>query len=197
MVWGVAPYVLAHRPRARARWWVARADEGRVVLALDETSATPVAQGVCGVAAPLSLPDEFLAYLSGRGLTPRSVTLNRLMHLARAFAYQRAHGQKHPRRHGAESMSVLDRRQLPLYYAAMDLEGGVEVDVPHFLRGLELPDAKLSGALPGAVEKRAAILAGLRRRCGIVVDGAQRDLAIASFHALRAVVALAAAASRP
>jgi len=213
---GLAPWLPRHRPRARARWWVARgALEGpRVVLTALESlaDAEPVPQGRTGLAAPCSLPVAFLEALGVETTTRASslaslarLTAPRLCAEARRFAKARPRGQRHPRRTESESACALDRTRLPLFLAAVPLLRRhdvfpwaaperepclVEVDVAAWCAASGLPATGLAGDDAGAIGRRAAIADAL------AVDLADaRDLAVASLPALRAVVALAAAAA--
>lgn len=184
LVTGLAPYLPPHRPRAAPRWWVAQGDG---TLTLHEQADLPEPRGNIGLAAPCSLPDEFLEFL---GTSPAALTTNRLLARAREFAASRERGKKHPRRTDTESLSALDRRRLPLFHAAFPLLhlNPVELDPAVFLSELGLPTTGLSGTLPQAIDRRMRILDSL----GIEV--VERDYAIASHHALFAVLAALAAA---
>ncbi|MHC4957464.1 MAG: hypothetical protein ACYTGN_03745 [Planctomycetota bacterium] len=184
---GLAPYLPPNRPRAQPRWWVACGNP----VVLEECAAPPetiCVDGPCGLAAPTSLPAEFLDYLEAAKLRPDKLTANRLCAHARTFAARRQRGERHPRRSDTESLSALDRRRLPLFHAALPLleRKPLEVDVPAYLKEHELPHTGLRGPLPDAVRKRRDIVRALRLE---IVD---RDVAIASYDALRALVAFAA-----
>ncbi len=186
---GLAPYLPHHRPRAAPRWWIARADAGGTITSLDEQESLPAVDGRAGIAAPCSLPPEFLEHL---GRPPAAMTAERLCREARVFAASRTRGQRHPLRHPGESRSSLDRRQLILHHAALPLiEVATEVDVHAWLRSRELPHAGLSGNLPAAIDARASILDALS-----VVDPRVRDRALANVDALRAVVCIRAMRER-
>ena len=202
-VQGLAPYLPPSRPRANARWWAAGGDlKGKrlVVARLEERAAAPEVQAACGLAAPCSLPRAFVEFLDGR----RPALAD-----ARRFASRRPHGRKHPLRSDHESMSALDARRLVLHLAARPLLAEIptlpwaeakppflfEVDPPAFLHALELPCARLAGARPEAVARRARILDALYEGVlGFAVELKLRDYAIASHHALAAVLGAAAAA---
>ena len=183
LVTGLAPYVPPHRPRAAPRGWVAQGD-GK--LTLREQAELPEPSGHIGLAAPCSLPDEFIEYLDK---TPAAYTTNRLLAHAREFSKKRERGKKHPRRDG-ESMSALDRRRLPLFHAAFPLLhlNPIELDPAAFLNELGLPTTGLSGHLPEAIDRRAQILDALD------IEVVERNYVIASHHALFAVLAAVAAA---
>ena len=141
---GLAPYVPQHRPRAVARWWVACGNP----VVVDESAEPPGAiDGPFGLAAPTSLPVEFLAYLDRCGVDPAEITANRLFAHARTFASQRERGKRHPLRRDDESLSALDRRRLPLYHASLPLlaHDPIEVDVPAYLEAHEMPHTGLRG----------------------------------------------------
>ncbi len=215
---GLAPFLPDHRPRGVPRWWVARASRGLgTTLRIDELAerAEPDdVSGVCGLAAPCSLPSAFLEHL---GLDPEKRkrvlgaldkrTPNRLLSEARAFASRRRRGTKHPPRAPHESLSVLDRRRLPLLCAALPLLRRTstapwcsleppflfEVDVAAFLRALKL--ARRPGAAPDAVRGRVEALGALEQgAAGFPVEIRDRELAVASAGALDAVAACVAAA---
>jgi hypothetical protein len=202
-VLGLAPYLSSARPRDPARWWSAAGPlEGdRLVASLAESDAPPEIVGTCGLAAPCSLPAPFLDFLGVRRSLDALGPPDRLFRRAREFAAAAPRGQKHPLRFAHESLPALDRRRLPLFLAAVPLLRGdaarflVEVDVPATLRAAGLPHAQLGGAIPAAVDRRARVLAGLADGVlGLKVEAAQRDYAVASFHALAALVACAMAA---
>ena len=184
LVTGLAPYLPPHRPRAAPRWWVAQGD-GK--LTLHEQAELPEPRGNIGLAAPCSLPDEFLEFL---GTSPAALTTSRLLARAREFAARRQRGKKHPRRNDTESLSVLDRRRLPLFHAAFPLLHlhPLEVDAPAFLKELGLPATGLRGDLPEAIDRRVQVLDSLE------VEVVERNYAIASHHALFAVLAAVAGA---
>jgi hypothetical protein len=129
------------------------------------------------------------------------VPLDRLLKGARIFAAAATRGRRHPLRFPLESLPALDRRRLPLFFAALPLLKSneaariFEVDVPAVLRARGLPHAGLAGSRPAAVVHRARILAALDEGAlGFPVAVAARDLAVASLPALKAVVAAAMAA---
>jgi hypothetical protein len=188
MAWiGLAPYLPAHRPRAVARWWVAC---GYPII-LDECTEPPGAiNGPFGLAAPISLPQEFMAYLDRLEVSPHDVTANRLFAHARKFARQRERGKRHPKRFAEETLSALDRRRLPLYHASLPLlaHNPIEVDVTAYLQQFDLPHTGLGGATPDAIRRRREVVRGLKLE---IID---EDLVIASYDALRALVAFAAVA---
>lgn len=191
LVRGLAPFIPPDRPRAPAVWWCAQGsfDDGRLVVErLEEKSGPFAATAPCGIAAPLSLPDEFVAW-AGEELSGWS--RSRLFAAARKFAARRTHGSKHPLRDG-ESHSVLDRRRLALYHAALDVprESLIEVDIARLLRERDLASTDLSGASARSIARRAAILRELE------ITVAERDYAVASWPALAAVLACYAAAVR-
>ena len=186
---GLAPYLPHHRPRAAPRWWVARTNTEGTLSSLEEQEALPEIDGPAGIAAPCSLPPEFLEHL---GRSPAAMTAERLCREARTFAASRTRGQRHPLRHPGESRSALDRRQLILHHAALPLIGVVtEIDVPAWLRSRELPHTGLAGDLPAAIDARASILDALP-----VVGPILRDRALANFDALRALVCVFAMRDR-
>ena len=197
---GFAPYVPPHRPRALPRWWIARSDgTAPLLVALEESETLPAPEGTCGLAAPTSLPQPFLDYLAAIHNPLAGLKLNRLLALAREFAMKQQRGRRHPARHDTESLSALDRRQLPLFFAAQPLLHihPIEVDVPAVLRAHDLPNAKLRGCAPRAVDHRARILDALKEGAlGSPLKVRNRDYAIASHDALRAVVALAVGANQ-
>jgi hypothetical protein len=215
---GLAPYLPPHRPFSEARWWRAtgRAHGASVVLEeLAEDRTLPVVRGLCGLAAPCSLPAAFLASLDAGAARGEALgalagwTTARLLQKARAFASRGTRGRKHPRRADAESHSALDRRRLALFHAALPLLRTVrvapwdaleppclfEVDAPALLRALDLPHAQLSGETAMAIVKRASILDALQGgAAGLRLESVTRDCAVAALPALRAVLALFAAA---
>ncbi len=194
LVTGLAPYLPPHRPRAAPRWWVARGDGTPLQLTLHEQAELPEPHGNLGLAAPCALPDEFLEFLN---TSPAALTTHRLLARAREFAAQRERGKKHPPRSEDESSSALDRRRLPLFHAAFPLLhlNPIELDPPAFLRKLDLPSTGLAGDRPDAVDRRTRILSALPAGVlGFAVEVHERDYAIASHHALFAVLAAANAA---
>ena len=202
-VQGLAPYLPPSRPRADARWWAAHGtlkDNRLLVARLEEGPAAPGVRAACGLAAPCSLPRAFMEFLDGR----RPALAD-----ARRFASGRPHGKKHPLRSDHESMSALDARRLALHLAARPLLAETptlpwaeakppflfEVDPPAFLHALALPCAQLAGARPDAIARRARILDALYEGVlGFAVELKLRDYAIASHHALAAILGAAAAA---
>ena len=109
MFHGLAPYLPT--PRADARWWWASGavvDQRLVVEILDEGVMPPQFEGSCGVAAPLSLPGEFLDSLLR---DPATMTPRALSQAARSFAGLRKPGAKYPLRPG-ETRSALERDRL-------------------------------------------------------------------------------------
>jgi len=201
---GLAPYLPPARPRAPARWWSAAAPLEQGCLRLErlaEGEAPPPVTAPCGLAAPCSLPAPFLAFLGARRSLDVSGPPDRLFRRAREFAAAAPHGTKHPLRVPHESLPTLDRRRLPLFLAALPLLRGdaarllLEVDAAATLRALGLPHARLGGASPAAVDRRASILRALAEGAlGFRVEAPQRDYAVASFPALVAVLACAMAA---
>ena len=215
---GLAPFLPDHRPRGVPRWWVARAPRGLgTTVRIDELAerAEPDdVAGVCGLAAPCSLPSEFLEHLGIDAAERKSAlgalskrTTNRLMSEARGFASRRRRGTKHPARAPDESLSALDRRRLPLLCAALPLLRRTptapwcsqeppflfEVDVAAFLGALKLP--RRPGGTPDAVRARVETLTALEQgAAGFPVEIRERELAVASAGALDAVVACVAAA---
>jgi len=182
-VQGLSPHVPAGRPAAPAVWWCAEGsfEGGRLRIdRLEERDAPPaVTAPRCGVAAPLCLPEEFLAFAGGDVST---WTRRRLLAAARRFAARRPPGRRHPLREG-ESESALARDRLARFHAALPLrERLVEVDVPALLRDLDLPATGLSGSSARAIARRAVILRELP------VDVAERDYAVACLPALEAVL---------
>jgi hypothetical protein len=186
------------------------------ITSLREGDAPSEPEGVCGLAAPCSLPAAFLEHLALKESRERTLaaleahTPNHLFSLARSFASRRTHGKKHPLRAPQESLSSLDRRRLPLFCAAIPLLKGhpilpwsqerssflFEVDPPAFLGALDLPSVHLSGEAPGAIERRVRILGALREGAAGLprTDVVARDFAVASYAALCAVIATIAAA---
>jgi len=70
-----------------------------------------------------------------------------------------------------------------------------EVDTCSLLTRLELPARNLAGARQDAVQRRVRILQALQEGVlGFAVDLRERDFAVASRHALDAVLAVAMAA---
>ena len=204
---GLAPYLPRHRPRAAARWWIARAalrGERIEIASLEEQEGLPVVDALAGLAAPCTLPRAFLAHLDR---LPAECTAERLCRETRLFAATRNRGDRHPPRHPQESLSALDRRRLPLHHAALPLLAQlplipfaatpqaapalVEVDVPALLRSRDLPHRALTGDLPAAVDARARVLKGLD---ALVLDDLAHDRAVANHDALRAIVSVFAAA---
>ncbi|MHC4451549.1 MAG: hypothetical protein ACYS0E_15675 [Planctomycetota bacterium] len=191
LVQGLAPFVPPNRPRAAAVWWCAQGtlENGRLLVErLEETNEPAPVTAPCGIAAPLSLPDEFVAW-AGEELAGWS--RGRLFAAARTFAARRTRGSKHPLRDG-ETHSVLDRRRLALYHAAIRVprESLIEVDIASLLRKHDLPSTDLSGASARSIARRSAILRELE------ITLAERDYAVASWPALAAVLACYAAAVR-
>lgn len=208
LVQGFAPYLAAHRPLAPARWWSA---EGRlrhgafVIESLEEGAAPPPARGACGLAAPCSLPTDFLLRIGVGG--PRADQLaalsavhpRRLMADARAFAASRQRGKRHPLRFPSESLPSLDRRRLALFIAALPILRSstvvpwdparppflVEADPAAFLASLGLEAHGRSGDTPAAISRRIRIVQSLR------CEGSPRDFAVASSAALDALLAAA------
>jgi len=217
---GLAPFLPAHRPRARARWWSAHAPEGLVdgrieITGLQQADAPAPIQGAVGLVAPCSLPDSFVEHLDAGGDRVSQLralsrkTARRLLSDARIFAKSRKRGDRHPRRFDHESVSALDRTRLPLFCAALPLlrEHRVtpwaeakppflcEVDVPAFLEGLALPHSALAGTGSAAVERRVAVLQALEEGvAGPCVRVREQHIAIASVDAWNSVVATAATA---
>jgi hypothetical protein len=207
-VQGLAPFLPPHRPRARARWWVAAGtcDTKRLrIETLGEQDALPRVTALCGLAAPCSLPEAFVDYLGGEA----DLTASRLLARARAFAADAERGRKHPRRDPHESASALERRRLALFHAARPLLAKVpvlpraaatspclfEVDARSLLTRLELPATGLAGESAAATAKRARVLEALREEVlGLAVDVRARDYAVASWPALKAVLAAGMAA---
>ncbi|MEM8884419.1 MAG: hypothetical protein AAGD14_10135 [Planctomycetota bacterium] len=196
LVQGLAPSLPSHRPAAAATWWSAGGSvtDGRLVIDRLEEGRTPI-EAPCGVAAPLSLPDEFVAWLELDEPYRRALarwTPSRLFAAARAFAARREKGHKHPPRDVEESVSALDRRRLARFHAALAIDSPLafEVDVPCFLQARGLPSTGWSGSDMRAIARRATILEGLD------VAVAARDFAIASAAALEAIVCCTAAAHR-
>lgn len=218
VVAGLAPDLPPDQPAGPVRWWTARGRLTRtrlVVAGPGEERETPFSDGVVGLAAPCSLPIAFLEHLGLQGSRQASLdalarrTVRRLLADARAFAARRERGRKHPLRTPAESLPALDRRRLALFHAALPLlrimparpwaperpPCLVEVDVPSVLAALGLPAAGLSGDREEAIARRARVLADLADGAlGFRVAVAHRDFAVASYAALRAVVAAATAA---
>jgi len=194
---GLAPYVPAHRPRATPRWWIARSADSPIAIALEESESLPAPEHPCGIAAPTALPQPFLDYLDAIKKPLAGLKLNRLLALAREFAMKQQRGSRHPARNATESLSALDRRQLPLFFAAQPLlhTHPTEVDVPAVLEAHGLPHTRLSGATTRSIDHRAAILAALEEGAlGTPLQVESRDYAIANHDALRAVIALAVGA---
>jgi hypothetical protein len=204
--------------RAEAEKPADRGEAALAILRIEESAGAPPippGPGLAGLAAPCSLPAPFLAFL---GLPPEREaalaalegrTAARLAADARAFAASRPRGGRHPLRRPGESRSALDRLRLPLFRAALPLlrargtfpwgdapgAGLVEVDVAAFLAGAGIDAAGRNGETPPAVRTRVRILSALSEgAAGIRVDLRDRDPAVASGHALDAVVAAAAAA---
>ena len=185
-VHGIVPHVPAGRPRAPAVWWCAAGvvENGALrIERLEEKDRADSVAAPCGLAAPCSLPAEFLEW-TGEDIS--SWTRGRLLDAARTFAARRQRGKKHPVREG-ESASALDRARLVRFHAALPLlatarDALVEVDVPALLRRHDLPSSGLSGSHAVAIARRATIL----RELDIAV--AERDYAIAAWPALEAVL---------
>jgi len=185
-VHGLVPHIPAARPRAPAVWWCAAGvvEDGALrIERLEERDRAVSVTAPCGIAAPCSLPGEFLEWAGG---DVSSWTRGRLLDAARAFAARRPHGRRHPLREG-DTVSPLDRTRLVRFHAALPLlatarDALVEVDVPALLRRHDLPATGLSGSRARAIARRAAIL----RELDIAV--AERDYAIASWPALEAVL---------
>jgi len=199
------PFLPAHRPRADARFWHACAAfqaDTLVVQSLERTDSPPQPVGPCGLAAPCSLPEAFIAWLQIEGdvlAALHSRTAKRLQAQARTFAREQIRGSRHPARAPEESMSALDRRRLARFYAALPILRSdarvFEVDTQSLLRALDLPHTGLSGDAPDAVARRARVLDALRDGAlGFAVALDARDLAVASRPALEAVVAACMAA---
>lgn len=203
-VLGLAPYLSPSRPRSAPRWWVAHGllePAALVVERLEEHETQPLVASPCGLAAPLSLPQAFLDFLG----IPKSIDIDgrtdRILRRAREFAGAASRGKRQPLRVPHESMPALDRRRLPLFLAALPLLRGearalvFEVDTPAVLRKLGLPHAGLSGARPGAIDRRSRVLAALTDGAlGFPVLVRARDYGVASLPALSALVACAMAA---
>ncbi|MHC4974103.1 MAG: hypothetical protein ACYTG3_17425 [Planctomycetota bacterium] len=200
-VLGLAPFLPAHLPRARPRWWTAKAQATPGQLRIDqlcESPAPPAIDALCGLAAPCSLPQAFADFLGDRLESP---TCARLLAEARAFAKQAPRGEKQPRRDAHETVSALDRTRLPLFHAAAPLlrqwrDLIFEVDPLSLLARLELPAHGLSGTGQDAVRRRVRVLQALQEGVlgGLAVDLRERDYAVASRAALDAVLAAAMAA---
>ena len=196
---GLAPYVPAHRPRATPRWWIARSDDSPIAITLEESASLPAPGHPCGIAAPTTLPQPFLDYLDAIQKPLAGLKLNRLLALAREFAMKQQRGSRHPARSATESLSALDRRQLPLFFAAQPLLHihPTEVDVPAVLKAHDLPHTALGGTTPRSIDHRARILAALEKGAlGTPLEVNNRDYAIANHDALRAVLALAVGAQQ-
>jgi hypothetical protein len=186
------------------------------ITSLTEQDAPTDPEGVCGLTAPCSLPAAFLEHLHLEGPRERTLaaleahTPNHLFSLVRSFASRRTRGSRHPARAPQESLSSLDRRRLPLFCASIPLlrkhptlpwgeapESVLfEVDPPAFLDALDLPSVHLSGEMPGAIERRVRILGAFQEGVAGIPPGdlVARDLAVASYPALCAVIATIAAA---
>jgi len=202
-VQGLAPYLPAHLPRSRPRWWAAAGHAAAECLRIErltEQEERPrVDAPLCGLAAPCSLPRAFREFLGER---KTDATVARMLAEARAFAMQAQRGKRHPRRDAHESVSVLDRTRLPLYCAAAPLvrrdrdQGRIfEVDPCSLLARLELPAQGLAGSRREAVARRVRILQALQEGVlGFPVDLRERDYAVASRPALDAVLAAGMAA---
>ena len=209
---GLAPYLLHHRPRAAARWWIATgaAEADRLRIAqVEESDRLPGRSGgagalfeprtLLGLAAPCTLPAPFLDHLGISGdrdavlRALESCTAERLGKEVRRFAARRRRGDRYPRRNPAETASALERHRLPLFRAAVPLlraRADVhEIDVEAFLNGRGLPASSLGGTRPAAVRARASIVDALAE-CEIETHA--RDCAIASIDALHAVIAACA-----
>lgn len=197
-VCGVAPFLPAHRPRAAARFWHARGalDDALTIASLERVDAAPTPDGPCGLAAPCSLPAEFIAWLGDDAKSIGRRTANRLQVQARAFARAHMRGHRHPPRAPEEFMSALDRRRLARHYAALPLiDKSFEVDTQSVLRALDLEHTGMSGDTPDAVLRRTRVLAALAEGAlGFDVRVDARDLAVASWPALEAVLAAGMAA---
>ena len=176
---------------------------------LEEVESAPPVTGPCGLAAACSLPTPFLTYLElgDADADPlpalARMTPSRLLAHARAFAATRAPGAKHPLRSPDESASALERHRLVLFAASVPLllrtpgptPAIVEVDVVALLKRAGLPHTKLEGAGQPAIARRSHILDGLREAAlDVTVDVLPRDFAVASWPALRAVLAAVAVA---
>jgi hypothetical protein len=215
---GLAPYLPPGRPRDPARWWVARGvleGDRLLIRALGEEGDPPAPDGPTGLAAPCTLPGEFLRHFRMTGSREEvlgalaGMTRSRLFSRVRGFASRRTRGHRHPVRASGESLRALDRRRLALFHAALPLLQRhptlpwsaaldsylFEVDPPAFLGALQLPGTGLAGDRPEAVRCRATALAALEEGVlGICATVGERDLAVASHAALRAVIAAVAAA---
>ena len=203
-VQGLVPHLPPHRPNAEARWWFAEGVlEGDTlrIERLDESSEPPAILAPCGLAAPCSLPTEFVESLGVELSAVRKWKFKRLASAVRHFAARRQRGDHHPARDVPESLSALDRRRLARFHAALPLLLNatsaahiVEVDVPLRLRALDLPADDLSGQDPKSIARRASILRALEEgRGGPKLIVAERDYAVATLPALEAVVACLAA----
>jgi len=200
---GLAPYGDPRRPRAAPRWWSAAGavTGGRLVIrTLAEAAAPPPAlPALVALAAPTSLPREFLETLGAAHARDVALTAQQLRARARAWAAHAPRGRKHPRRAPEVSVSALDPRRLPLFHAALPLlrarDDLIEADVASLLAALALPARGLAGPSPAAVLARARVLQALHEGVlGPPLDLRERDFAIASRSALDAVLAAALAA---
>jgi hypothetical protein len=204
LVQGLAPYLPPARPRSAARWWAAAGTVEPSFLRLDrldEAATAPPVVAPCGLAAPCSLPAPFLDFLGVRSSLAVEGPRERLFRRAREFAAAAKRGYRHPLRVPHESLSVLDRRRLPLFLCALPLLRGdaapllFEVDVAAILRALGLPHVGLAGDAPAAVDGRALVLEALcGGALGFRVETPRRDYAIASLPALAAILSCAMAA---
>ncbi len=210
---GLAPYVSPNRPHAPARWWVAAVTGGgdEWTVALSEQAALPTPQGVTALAAPCSLPRAFLAHLKldtkSREHACETIgkwTTRRLAAHARVFAKAQQRGSRHPARCTEESLSVLDRRRLALFHAALPLLTThpttpwseprppflFECDVTATLRACDLPAHALRSARPDTVLRRQRVVDAFAKGClGTTISPSEPGVVVASVDALRAFVA--------
>ena len=200
---GLAPFVSPQRPRDAARWWCAtgvREGDTLRVGTLEESATHRDPGGArCGLAAPCSLPEPFLAFLGVRTSAEVALSAAQLRARARAYAAAAPRGKRHPRRDENESISAMDPRRLPLFHAALPLLRTeatlVEVDPVRVLSELDVECDGLGGAGRSAIDRRVRILQALHESVlGFSVDVRARDYAVASPHALFAVLAAAVAA---
>jgi len=203
---GLCPLIPPDRPAAPATWWAGHAEAGDgdvLEVALDEQAAPPPLRNATrvGLAAPCSLPEEFLAALGAPDVAHLDLTAKRLFAEARRFASRRTRGQRHPLRFEAESASSLERRRLARLHAALPLlrrrpAGLVELDTVAVLDRLGLPAGGWTGGDRAAIDRRRTIVDGLAAGAleDIAVRPLRADYPIACAAALEALVATALAA---
>ncbi len=213
MLLGLCPLIPPDRPAAPALWWIGQVeqtdgDASEVLVGLEEAPTPPPLDSAARIAlaAPCSLPAEFLSFLNVAEADRIDLTAKRLLAEGRRFASRRTRGQRHPLRFEAESSSSLERRRLARLHAALpllrrrrgapELAGLFEVDTVAVLRRLDLPTGGWTGSGQDAIARRRRIVDALADGAlgNIAVRTPSSDFAIACSAALEALLATGMAA---